>query len=127
MRHTRALQREADSRWDMATTGGGHTYAAGFCAGRMVTYGRPAIDDGDFHTGGHETKEEAEACYHRYLASRVRFGMFDDVQMKCKACGAWTQHHAQVEGTVWALCPQHHTAEHVLALVQTRGIERWQS
>lgn len=127
MRHTRALQRQSDGRWDMATTAGGQSYGVGFCGGKLVTYGLAPVSDGDYHTDGHATKEEAEDCYRRYLATTAILGMFEDTQMRCKVCEAWTQHYAQIQDTVYTLCPDHQTYEDVLAQVKTRAMERWAS
>lgn len=72
----------------------------------------------NFHANGHATKDEACACYRKYLLdTELRFvGPNPDVQKPCAAkkpdgspCGQWTQHEAEVSASNWPLCEAHQT------------------
>lgn len=72
-----------------------------------------------YHDNGHASAEDAEACYRLYevlLHSRRRID--DGVQLKCAACGAWTQARVLVGNAIpyeYAICATCDTHENVLA------------
>lgn len=128
MRHTHALQRDSDGRWDVVTATGGNVYGAGYCGGKLVTYGSAPVAEGLYHTDGHETKEEAEACYRGFLVdTQSRAALFDDVQMRCKQCNEWTQHYVQIGVDVWPLCAGHQGRERLLDCLGHRGVNTYES
>ena len=139
MNYLQARKRESSGRWDYTChnnrTG---TYAIGYCRGwREATrqelidkhgdhFGvmcfneqekmRPFIDS--FHVDGHETEEEARACYKKYqLDQMMRIGKMSNQQNKCQICDAWTSGTVSVGGyTLYVLCPDHQGREHVESL-----------
>lgn len=69
-----------------------------------------------YHTKGHETAEEACACYRNYLLDHhLRLdGKFHDAKEKCAECSDWTQTFARVHGSSpIVLCESHLNRETV--------------
>lgn len=148
MNHYAAQQREFDGRWDYTITNDKHVRPVGYCRG----YVEFTAEDGShmgmtpaqieeynndlrgrkdkYHTGGHETKEEACACYRQYLLDiRLRFVEDDpaaDTQHKCVECEAWTSGSAEIREDCWYLCKEHRTREIAEKLMPPVG-ESWSS
>lgn len=105
-------QRESDKKWDMTcSTGSGGTYPIGYCG-----------KEGD---GGHDTREEAAACWEKYRLDQVRFdGENPDVMHKCAVCDAFTTTFAFVTNPFpneWTLCKAHLNREGLDAAVAKVG------
>jgi len=92
---------------------GGEPYPVGYCRG-----GCP----------GHDTPEEAAEHYKQYqLDTMLRLdGFTKNQQHKCRVCGAWTQHFAEVDMHIFNLCDDHRTREHVAGLFEA-STEMWGS
>lgn len=151
MNYYDARQRKGDSKFDYTCMNDGHIWPVGYCAGfpsptangdshlaELLTkeLERLAPLKDRFHTNGHATKEEACACYRRYLLdTRTRFFSEENTQRKCEAftdpshttkCGRWTQGVVYVEDWFACLCEQHRTAEVVASLFPEVGTS-WSS
>lgn len=136
MNYYAARQRADTLRWDYTRRNDNHIHAIGYCrgweepdeealvaqfgehTGKMISQARedarPYKDR--YHTGGHETKEEACECYKRYLLDqRVRLdaGETKDTQHRCEVdgCEAWTQKQASVDHRTFLLCDDHRNME----------------
>lgn len=111
----------------------GHVSPVGYCAGDFVFTGtntlmpepifKKMVEDAapfrhKYHTHGHASAEEAEACYKEYMLDRrLTFGTLEDTQRRCLICGEWTQRYAQVGGFgVYELCDLHCTRESMAVL-----------
>jgi hypothetical protein len=132
MNHFVALQR-LDGRWDYSCNRHPWGYCAAFREPKEGFWTPKAIAEhtatkDKHHTGGHATKEEAEACYKEYLLDhQLQLDREDkDQQMKCKVCGEWTTKFAMLGGyTLWHLCDRHRNREEVSKLYNIE--ESWQS
>jgi len=110
-----ARQHATNGKWDYTCRNDGRIWPVGYCAE---------------HRGTHDTAEEAQECYKRYmLDTRLRF----DVRLKghkrqCEAegCEEWTQGLASLGGLdAFVLCDEHRDREHVEALYSVG--ESWSS
>lgn len=112
---TQPLQRQDDGRWRMTERSDESSqppYAIGYC-----------VED-----GGHETPEDASACFDRYEATeRRRVYHEDGVQRRCErpldeagerhVCGQWTTQRVGVGPyRELALCHEHASVEDVIAV-----------
>jgi hypothetical protein len=139
MIHIKLMQRK-DGRYEFAQIGSDGVRPVGYCAPWMnwpkdwqermrLKYDQYVAERDRYHTDGHETPEEAAACYKRYVLdheldlTRVN----SDAQYKCVVCGEWTQGYARVGWTrQYALCDQHRTREQVELLYEiTPDTEFW--
>lgn len=111
-----ALQRRGDLRWDFTCNGS----AVGYCGGEAHRRYHNGENGEKFHDSGHETKAEAEACYHQYLLdNRLRFGEMSGQQRECGKCGAWTSGFAELGmSKMLFLCVDHRTKEIVAELTK---------
>jgi hypothetical protein len=136
-RYYQVRQRQDNRRFDMTVSSDdeGWCHPIGYCAGwreysaenypsakeyllseiqRDLEKRRPF--QAKYHDGGHETREEADACYRDYeLDQELRFYDLDDEQHKCALCGAWTQKVAELGQfhRYFHLCPEHANREGV--------------
>ncbi len=136
MNYYDARQRSDDKRWDYTVankrTG---TYAIGYCTGwdpKTLEYFTEKFGASEaemffkdqeerskfknkYHDNGHETKEEACACYRSYLLDHhLSFDSYKDEQRKCVICQSWTQKYASVSHEAdYPLCEQHLNRESV--------------
>lgn len=139
MRIWRPLQR-TDLRWEM-TQGTGSTgpYPTGYCAGwrEPDSVNTPAVKDyvkrdlekrlpfkDKFHTDGHETREEALACWDEYrLDLKLKVVEEPDTQRRCKLCSVWTISRVKFAGVALskpvALCPDHQDRESVKRVIRS--------
>lgn len=52
-----------------------------------------------YHCDGHETADEAIACFDTYLLDqRLEFQVYPDMQRRCCVCGAWCMKRARIRG-----------------------------
>lgn len=133
MAYYRPLQRK-DGRWDYTCTNGAGTFPIGYCFnGEKPFYAldwdelsdivkslyrdREHWEDEkakraprlhEYHNTGHETAEEAIACYRRYEAlEHSRRREDEKAQKQCVVCGQWTQHRVLVGTEIpreYAIC-----------------------
>jgi len=139
-----ARQRQRDGRWDMTVSSDdeGWCHAIGYCAGpfrplepsvalrqeQCDEYNRKHAPFSDrYHADGHESSQEAEACYREYrLDHELRFWPDREdarEQHRCEApgCGAWTSGRGEMKPfDLWHLCAEHQTREAVKALLDAR-------
>jgi hypothetical protein len=68
-----------------------------------------------YHDDGHETREQAAACYREYeFDNELHFHELRDEQRKCAVCDAWTQGYASLgEFHRFYLCDAHKNREGV--------------
>lgn len=110
------LQRQSDRRWDMTRgTGSTPAYAIGYCAGGC----------GGCDGKGHDTAEEASACYDAWrLDTLLSFHEDPTTQLRCSACGEWTTGLGDLRGDNFVrpvpLCPAHQTREHMAKALDDR-------
>lgn len=144
MNHYSTKRRESDSKWDYTfssrRTG---IHPIGYCAGwkeysheerlqvPMNDYEWEKIQSyrDKYHSNGHETDSEAQACYRQYLLdTRMRLNKTtDDQQHKCQICDGWTQGYAEVDNSFFfRLCDVHMSIECVTQLMPSIG-ESWSS
>ena len=76
------MQRASDRRWDYtSSTGSTSPRPIGYCCG----------GDAPYHSDGHTTAEEAEACFRKYEAeTQLRAHDAPNEQKRCVICDAWT-------------------------------------
>lgn len=150
MNHDAPRQRIEDSRWDYTSSNPRYgTHPIGYCRPwsdprewehipepeREREHARLAPFQDRYHTDGHETAEEACACYKAYLLDlRLRLRRWESEEPPqtlylCAAsgCGEHTAHRADVGGLgpSWPLCEIHLNRETVSGLL-TVG-ESWHS
>lgn len=139
MRHLLALQRK-DGRWDFVCMRKDTVRPVGYCreydAIDVMNY--PLSDEEQhhmrsfahkYHTDGHDTAEEAQECYKRYLLDqRLRLGQrMSNQQQKCRICDAWTDQFVTIgASTLYVLCSQHNNRESVAELYKA-PTEIWES
>lgn len=144
MNYYAARQRSDDKRWRYTRQNDGVTWECGYCIefkpwtaetmSRFMSSEGAAVEaarlnakyeplKGNYHSDGHATKEEAEACYRKFLLdTQLRIDLFNkDQQEKCAACDAWTQKAAMVDTTIFHLCDEHLTREQVERLYPAVG------
>ena len=140
------LQKQSTGRWDYTVSSDdeGWAHATGYCAGWRDPdetdswlkrhYGasmkvRPEEREklhrfrDKFHSDGHATAEEAEACHDEYeLDFELRFREDQDVMKRCAVCGEFTTGRADLgEFRRYAACKEHQTRE---AVKEVRDQER---
>ena len=73
------------------------------------TQERSRANIAEYHTDGHETSEEACACYKRYLLDNDIIPGITLVgnSMRCQVCDEWTRETVTVGGTTYGLCRTH--------------------
>lgn len=99
MNYYRAAQRHSDKRWDFVKSRDKDTWPVGYCRAKPDTSkpvgGEPWPESevasieknaAKYHTDGHATQEEAEACYTEYLIDGMRISRDDP--RPCKGCGS---------------------------------------
>jgi len=135
MSHLIALQRQHDLRWDYTI----NNVPAGYCrqwrdwdeAIQKVSRAayEKALSFKDKHHGdGHETAEQACACYKEYLLDqRLSLNHKNSgSQHRCKVCGEWTQMFAMVGAyDLFFLCDAHHNRDEIAKLLIVG--ESWES
>jgi len=98
-----ARQRQDNGKWDFTCMNDGRGRPVGYCA-----------EAGGSH---HDTEEEAQACYRKYLLdTRVRYRSHKEGEAgtyeKCKVCGKLTNGYAEVGHlSIYFLCQEHQTRE----------------
>jgi hypothetical protein len=133
-----ALQRHVDGRWVMTVSSDEEhwLHAVGYCSGPFDlvwppysgdsnTFGFLGKDDYErhrekemvfrnrYHTAGHETAEEAEACYLEYAIDHRR-SFIATSGHRCAFCMQWTDHHVEIgETRLISICPEHETPENI--------------
>lgn len=145
MNYYAARQRQSDQRFDFTCKNDSLIYPVGYCGG----FAPPLSNDAyvnellkleqeklaphkhKFHTDGHGTKEEAAACYRKFLLdTRSRFTTQESSQRKCEAftdaskevkCGRWTQGLVFVDDWFACICEDHRKADIVAALFPEVG------
>jgi len=105
-------QRESDKKWDMTCSSGSTgAYAVGYCG-----------KEGD---GGHDTREEAAACWEKYRLDHTHLdGDNPDVMHRCCVCDAFTTGYAHIRypfPNEWALCDEHRTREGLETAIKKLG------
>lgn len=139
-------QRETSKRWDYTYSNSTGTYPTGYCTGYRIwspddlkfTSIENAAQEAarlnekyspfvaKFHDHGHDTADEAFACYQEYqLDHELRFSEKPDEtsQHRCAVCNEWTQHAGWFVGSgfkFWHLCQAHQTREAVAGLLSSR-------
>lgn len=138
MQHYKALQR-ADGKWDYTVTWKDRSLPVGYCAGWTdwgidIAKMHPAANalavslKAKYHVHGHETAEDACACYKQYLLDQsLTLGIESDfAQFKCQVCGEWTMLRASVGRWYhFELCPKHNNRESIETLFTID--ESWES
>jgi hypothetical protein len=129
----RPLQR-TDGRFDYVCTNSAGTFAIGYCFNGDIPFyaseweglsdvvkslygsrerwedekARHAPRIHEYHNTGHDTAEEAIACYRRYEVLEHTLRREDkNSKEKCAVCGEWTQHRVMVGTDVsreYAIC-----------------------
>lgn len=113
MNHLKARQLEATGKWHYTLMNDERIYPIGRCREHE----------------GHDTPEEAKACYKSYLLdTKLRFdSKLADTLQHCEVCGEWTDGLATIPTTTWqaALCDAHRIREEVEKLFYVG--ESWES
>jgi len=132
------LQKQSNGRWDYTVSSDeeGWAHATGYCTGwrdpdetdaYFAKQGmgevkvRPEVREKlhrfreKFHSDGHATAAEAEACYREYeLDFELRFSEDKDVLKRCGVCEEFTTGRASLgQFGHYAACPKHQTREDV--------------
>ncbi len=131
-----ARQRDYDKRWDFAVSSDeeGWAHPDGYCAGwrspeetdalaaekgwpLLSKEGAEAIrlNRDKFHSDGHATAEEAEACHREYVLD-FELTRYEekDVHRKCDSCGTFTPGRVALgQFERFNLCPSHQSREDV--------------
>lgn len=140
MKHYYARQRHYDRRWEFVVESDELVHSIGYCVGVIdlddqglieslggkdsIAYlyyanrVRPFLEW--FHVNGHETKEEACACYRKYLIdSSADFNVRLIDSDNCAVCGARTMYGATVGALSYSLCDIHRNKNDVGLLMPT--------
>lgn len=142
MNYYKARQRQSDLKWDYTCQNDDRVCPVGYChkykewtQEEMKRFGlvssdleKSAKDKDKYHTHGHDTQEEAEACYREFLLDQELSLNHKDTntQRKCEVCGEWTQGLAYLDMRVFNLCDKHMNRESVATLFKEVG-EIWSS
>lgn len=106
-----AARRRTSGKWDYTCKNNDTIYPIGYCSGRDPDAGCTDEAAQRYHSGGHETKEEAQACYKRYLLDNYLKldGILTDELQPCKVCGEYTQRIAHITNEAFHayLCSAH--------------------
>ena len=142
MRHSSALKRVSDGRWDYTTNG----HPTGYCCEYRPLQEEGGVFSpemakahnqrmlplvGNFHADGHETEQEACECYKKYMLDTSLHLTPEEPanasqQNRCKVCGKFTACCAFVGAyNMFVLCPEHQTRECVESLYSVG--ESWES
>lgn len=80
------------------------------------------------HCCGHDTYGEACECFKQYMLDhRLRLGLkMSNQQLKCEACGDWTQNYIEIDYRVMPLCEKHNNRETVESLYKAPS-QMWAS
>lgn len=99
MNYLQARKRISDGRWAFTCRNDERIWPVGYCASGH----------------DHETREEAEECYGKYLIETqlTLDGQLCDQMLKCKECGAFTDRFAEIDGQMIVLCDAHRNLETV--------------
>lgn len=127
MNYYEAKQRKSDGRWDYTR----NNEPTGYCC-RFREYNQEFVEKfhiseeevdkhnsfaHKYHSGGHETEQEARECYKQYLLDhQLRFWKTKDEQRKCQICKQWTQNVAEIGCRMFTLCDEHNNCEEVSGL-----------
>ena len=97
-------------------------------ARRATRIDKPASFRHKYHTEGHTSAEEAEACYRDFLLDQeLTFNhKSGDAQRKCEICEQWTQLYACIDMRIFNLCENHQNRESVEKLFNSIS-EIWSS
>lgn len=131
------LKRKGDGRWDM-TVGSddeGWTHAIGYCHAYrelkpMEGFSQEQTDRENakiapfrakYHDTGHDSAEQAEACYREYvLDQEVRFSRTTSAE-RCLECQEWTPEMVEVGPFRFLrLCAKHQAADLIRKHFDTR-------
>lgn len=146
MNYYASRQRLSDKRYDFTCKNDNRVWPVGYCAGpRVYTAAdfnfmseEAAAREAEklnakygplrerFHTDGHATEAEAQACYRSYLLdTRLEFAnpALPEVstQVGCAHCGAWATGGATLDQSSWPLCGEHQTRAIVELLFPSVG------
>lgn len=127
MNYLAPRQRTSDGRWDFTTKNDDRVFPVGYCSGprdwkpehfpilggefaaraayelNVVQLAHP-----HFHSDGHATRDEAAACYRRYLLdTRTSFPPPHAPSLPCLVCKEPTDLSADVDGDRYPLCEKH--------------------
>ena len=138
MKHYYARQRPYDYRWEFVVDSDGLVYPAGYCVG-VIDLEDPELIESlggrdsiaydyyvkkvtpflhMFHVNGHDSKEEACACYRRYLLdNRTSLDIRMDKEQECLICGLKTLYMASVDGMSYVLCDGHRNTDELSGLL----------
>lgn len=142
MNYLAPLQRQSDGKWDYTRNG----HPTGYCHAYrpfekkdlwIFCNSQEAMDRENeklgkyaekYHACGHDTKEEACACYRQYLLDNlIRYDGKDmSSQQKCEVCGEWTQRFAHGPYEIVVLCDKHCNREDLEKVFHEVGIG-WES
>jgi len=137
MNYFKARQRK-DGKFDYTCMNDGQIWPVGYCSvyhelpnDNWISESYRAANEAtkDKHHGdGHDTAQEAQACYRAYLLDHALHlnGAWENVQHKCEVCGEWTELYAEIQMRCWNLCPQHNSREEVEKLFEAPD-EIWSS
>lgn len=135
MNYYEARQREKDKRWDYTRRNDSRIWPVGYCGGwRFDREPPPGLHNweqtkakyepfrANYHTDGHETREEAEACYRRYeLDTELHFGTLLNQRLRCDVCEQFTDGTANTRHFHAIVCAAHQTREAVERLMIDQG------
>lgn len=142
MNHLCARQRTADERWDYTYNGVPYGYCREYkpisedvkwLSADQIKAENEKMEKlkSNFHADGHATKEDACACYKKYLLdTSLRLVEKEpenaSQQNRCQVCKKFTACHASVGAyRMFTLCPEHQTRECVESLLSVG--ESWES
>lgn len=123
MNYYQARQRQTDKRWDYTCRNGEHIFPVGYCQAwrdfdppynQGEQYERYLANKEKYHTGGHDSAEDAERCYYTYLhENRMRTVAMGTTQVRCDYpdCQTWTSEGISVEYALAMLCSAHRNKE----------------
>jgi len=135
MNYYQARQRSETKRWDFTCMNDEKAWPVGYCAGfrewKDVEFYTPEQNKvrreewekkflplkDKFHCDGHETAEEAAACYRQYLLdTRLSFmphkESAEGYYKRCAKCGTLTNGAVEVgHGEIIPICDEHQTRE----------------
>ena len=129
MNYYESKQRKTDGKWDYTRNKRPTGYC---CAYREIPKDADTLiceehhdTSHKHHVDGHNTEEEAIACYKEYLLDhelRLDREMSNN-QQKCRVCGDWTQKYADIGLTqMFILCDEHNNREEVEKLYQAPSL-----
>lgn len=142
MNYYSARKRSTDGKFDFTCENGTGAFPVGYCHAfwrywEAKSYRGPKLSPEQieaetrfmekYHDSGHDTPEEAEACYKDYLLDHeLKLNLkASDQQRKCRVCKEFTEFYAMIgTASLFFLCLEHNNREQV-SLLYDRPAQIW--